>query len=115
MCGRASKALPPLIVRIDVPDDSLGEDLVLVERDEAAQSEWADLLHHDGVGGAVAFKDLVWGGIEWVLTRARIKDKSTIYLVGLDLLDGLFGHSRLLKLGLHDLHGLALHQGLGLG
>ena len=106
---------PPLVVRVDVPDDSLGEDLVLVERDEAAQSEWADLLHHDGVGGAVAFKDLVWGGIEWVLTRARIKDKSTIYLVGLDLLDGLFGHSRLLKLGLHDLHGLALHQGLGLG
>ena len=50
---------PPLVVRVDVPDDSLGEDLVLVERDEAAQSEWADLLHHDGVGGTIAFKDLV--------------------------------------------------------
>ena len=58
MCGRASKALPPLIVRIDVPDDSLGEDLVLVECDEGAQGEGSHLLHHDGVGRTVALEHL---------------------------------------------------------
>lgn len=49
---------PPLIVGVDVPDDALGEDLVLVHGDEGTQGEGGDLLDHDGVGRAVALEDL---------------------------------------------------------
>ena len=41
---------PPLIVRVDVPDDALREDLVLVHGDEQSEGERGQLLHHDGVG-----------------------------------------------------------------
>ena len=41
---------PPLVVRIDVPDDALREDLVLVHGDEQTQGERGQLLHHDRVG-----------------------------------------------------------------
>ena len=41
---------PPLVVRVDVPDDALREDLVLVHGDEESQGERGQLLHHDGVG-----------------------------------------------------------------
>ena len=41
---------PPLVVRVDVPDDALREDLVLVHGDEQSQGERGQPLHHDRVG-----------------------------------------------------------------
>lgn len=41
--------LPPLIVRIDVPDNALGEDLVLIECNDGSKSKRRDLLHHQRV------------------------------------------------------------------
>ena len=49
----------PLVVAVDVPDDTLDEDLVLVHGDERAKSMGSQLGHHDGVGGMVALEDLV--------------------------------------------------------
>jgi len=50
---------PPLVERVDVPDDALDEDLVLVGGDEQAQRERRHLRHQDGVGGPVALEHLV--------------------------------------------------------
>ena len=44
---------PPLVVRVDVPDNTLGEDLVFVHGDEAAQGEGSDGVHHDAVSRPV--------------------------------------------------------------
>lgn len=49
----------PLIERVDVPDDSLCEDLVLVGGDEGAESEWRQLLDHERVSRAVSGEDLM--------------------------------------------------------
>ena len=54
-----TKNLPPLVVGVDVPDDALGEDLVLVHGDEGAQREGGHLLHHDRVGRPVALENLL--------------------------------------------------------
>ena len=43
----------PLVVGVDVPDDALGEDLVLVHGDDGAQREGVHGVHHDGVGWSV--------------------------------------------------------------
>src|ERR1700722_17663786 len=50
---------PPLIKRIDRPDNALREDSVLVERDERAEDCRREQIRKDGVGGAVALEDLV--------------------------------------------------------
>ena len=49
----------PLVVAVDVPEDALHEDFVLVHGKERAEGEGIELVHEDGVGGAVAFEDFV--------------------------------------------------------
>ena len=49
----------PLIERADVPDGALGEDIVLVERDQLAERFRREPLGEDGVGRAVALEDPV--------------------------------------------------------
>eukprot|EP00756_Hemistasia_phaeocysticola_P006610 Hpha_TRINITY_DN13917_c0_g2::TRINITY_DN13917_c0_g2_i1::g.35451::m.35451 len=83
----------PLIVRVDVPDNALHENLVLVHSDKSTQGPRGNLPHHNRGGWAVALEDLV---------RA-------------DLLDLLGALPLLLELLLSLLVGLALHQRLGLG
>ena len=40
----------PLVVAVDVPDNTLGEDLVFVHGDEGAERFRRNVVHHDGVG-----------------------------------------------------------------
>ena len=49
----------PLVETVDVPNDALGEDLVLVESDELAQGRRRQFFGQKGVGGPVAFESLV--------------------------------------------------------
>ena len=49
----------PLVEGVDVPDDALGEDLVLVEGDEGAEGAGGELVGEEGVGGVVALEGLV--------------------------------------------------------
>ena len=51
----------PLVVAVDVPDNALREDLVFVHGDEGAERFRRNVVHHDGVGGLVAFEHLVRG------------------------------------------------------
>jgi len=51
--------LPPLVIRVDVPDAALDEDLVFVHGEQGAQRERGQLLNHDGVAGAVTLEDLL--------------------------------------------------------
>src|SRR5882672_10177164 len=46
----------PLIEGIDVPDHALGEDAVLVERDQLSQRRRGQPVHQNGIGGSIAFK-----------------------------------------------------------
>ena len=50
---------PPLVVGVDVPDDALGEDLLLIHGDHGPQGEGGDHVDHDTVGGSVASELLV--------------------------------------------------------
>ena len=49
---------PPLVEAEDVPDDALGEDFVLVHRNQLTEALGRYLLYQDGVGRPVAFEDL---------------------------------------------------------
>src|SRR6185369_12619696 len=49
----------PLIERIDVPEDTLSEYRVLVERDQLAECFGVELSSQDCVRGTIAFKDAV--------------------------------------------------------
>ena len=49
----------PLVEGVDGPEDALGEDGVLVEGDELAQDLGSEGVGEEGVGGAIAFEDLV--------------------------------------------------------
>ena len=53
LCQLLAELHAPLVVGVDVPDDALGEDLVLVHGDDGAQREGVHGVHHDGVGGSV--------------------------------------------------------------
>ena len=44
---------PPLVEAVDVPDRALGEDFVLVQRDELAQRARVNDVDEDAVGGTV--------------------------------------------------------------
>ena len=46
----------PLVKGVDLPDHALGEDAVLVERDQFAQHFGSEALGEEHVGGAVAFE-----------------------------------------------------------
>ena len=48
----------PLVVAVDVPDDTLDEDLVLVERDERAEGLGRELIAEERVRGLVALEGL---------------------------------------------------------
>lgn len=82
----------PLVVAVDVPDHALGEDLVFVHGDEGAERFRRNVVHHDGVGGLVAFEHLVRG-------------EECDFFFALAVLAEFF-------LGLGE--GLAVHQGFGL-
>ena len=49
----------PLVIGVNVPDDALGEDLLLVHGYQRSQGEGGDHVHHDAVGGSVASELLV--------------------------------------------------------
>ncbi len=53
-----SITLPPLIVTVDVPDDSLDENFVFVSSDEGTQSEGSQFGHNNAIRGFIAFEDL---------------------------------------------------------
>src|SRR5262249_44592736 len=46
----------PLIERVDVPNGSLGEYAVLVQRNQLSERGRGQTIHHDGVGGPIAFE-----------------------------------------------------------
>lgn len=83
---------PPLVEGVDVPDDSLSEDLHLIHNNKGTEGEWSDTLNHDGVGGAVTLKHLV--------------GENTLLLV--------FRHASLGQLSLHLCRSLALNKSLSL-
>lgn len=49
----------PLIEAVDIPDDPLHEDLVLVQRNQAAQGMGCHLPEQEGIAGAVAIEDAI--------------------------------------------------------
>ena len=57
-----------LVVGVDAPDDTLGEDLVLVERDERAERRRCEQREDDAVARAVALEDL---GLDQGVGRVR--------------------------------------------
>src|SRR6266511_4674562 len=46
----------PLIERVDVPDRSLGEYAVLIQRNQLPERGRGQTIHHDGVGRPIAFE-----------------------------------------------------------
>ncbi len=48
-----------LIEAVDVPDDSLYEDLVLIERDQSAERSRREALQHESIAWTIAGKGLV--------------------------------------------------------
>src|SRR5215471_18089831 len=46
----------PLIERVDAPDRSLGEYAVLIQRNQLSKRGRGQAIHHDGVGGPIAFE-----------------------------------------------------------
>ena len=52
---------PPLIEAVDAPNDTLRENLVLVEGKQSSEVMGRDLVHHDGIGGAIAAEAFVRG------------------------------------------------------
>lgn len=90
---RLAQLNAPLVERVDVPDDTLGEDLVLVHGDQRTQRERGHLLDEDRVGRAVSGEDLVRQ----------------------ELLQLVTGHTGLFQLGTGLRLGLAHHQRLRLG
>src|SRR5215813_14982558 len=63
----------PLIERVDVPDGSLGEYAVLVQRNQLSERGRGQTIHHDGVGWPIAFE-------------YPVRDKPIGRAFGLDLL-----------------------------
>lgn len=49
----------PLIKRVDVPDNALGKDTVLIERDEGTQDFGSEFLGQNGIGRPVPLEDPV--------------------------------------------------------
>ncbi len=80
----------PLIVRVDVPNGALHENLVLVEGDERAQSERGDTRQENAIARTIALEDLVLSDLlDLVGRRVRLLH------LGLDLGLCLAGHERL--------------------
>ena len=50
---------PPLVKRVNIPDDALGEHTVLVQRHESAQREGREPLGKHSACGSVALEDSV--------------------------------------------------------
>jgi hypothetical protein len=63
--------------RVDAPDDALGEDLVLVERDERAERRGRHLREEDAAARAVALEDLA---LDERLARARAELRAHVRL-----------------------------------
>src|SRR6516162_1093438 len=59
LCQRLAQFNAPLVERVDVPDNSLGADDMLVERDQLAQRLGCQPVRQNGVGWPVAFKHAV--------------------------------------------------------
>ena len=84
-CEDLAQLNAPLVERVDVPDDTLGEGDVLIVRNQCAQSPRGDLVGQNRGGRAVAQEDLV----------------------GLELIGGTLSY--------HLIASLADHEGLRLG
>merc|ERR1719198_1447338 len=82
----------PLVEAVDVPDDSLHENLMFVHGDESAESVGAQLIEHERVGRLIAREDLV---------RQKFRQRLAL-------------EPRLLELGLRLGRRFALHQRLRL-
>src|SRR5262249_33964405 len=70
----------PLIERVDVPDGSLGESAVLVQRTQLSERGRGQTIHHDGVGGPFAFEPRCGtsqSGVPSALTCSRVFPKAS--------------------------------------
>ena len=47
----------PLIERVDIPDGSLGEDRMFIQRDQLSKNFWCEFFGEDRIRRAVAFED----------------------------------------------------------
>lgn len=54
-----AKLHAPLIKRVDIPDNTLDEDLVLVHGNQGTKRGWSEFLKQDRVGRLVAQEDTV--------------------------------------------------------
>ena len=50
----------PLVERVNVPEDSLSEDLVLIKRNQTSERTWRELLKQDRIRRSITCKDFVW-------------------------------------------------------
>lgn len=62
----------PLVERVDIPNHSLNEDLVLIHRNQSSQGTRGQLLEHDRVGGLVATEHLVGCNLIHLRSRQRL-------------------------------------------
>src|ERR1700722_17400743 len=79
---RLAELHAPLVEAIDVPDRALGEDAVLIERDQLAERLWRQTVEQNHIGRPVALEEPVWDEPIWRSLR-------------LDLLGGLAERQRL--------------------
>lgn len=59
LCKLLAKLHSPLVIGVDIPDYSLGKDLVLVHSYHSSQGERSHQVHHDAVGGPITSKFFV--------------------------------------------------------
>ena len=59
-CKLFTKLNSPLVKGVNIPDGSLSENLHFVHGNQGSQCARGELLEHEGVGGTVSLKDLVW-------------------------------------------------------
>src|SRR5207244_13071335 len=63
----------PLVERIDMPDRTLNEDLVLIECDQLAQRLRCQSLHQNGVRRAIALESPVRNLEGWYAMRRNLR------------------------------------------
>lgn len=89
LCQGLAQLNAPLIERVDVPNDTLSEDLVLVCGDESSQCEWSQLLDNNRICWTIAGKDFVWNEIlQFLSLHAGLLQIATSLLLGLAKSEG---------------------------
>jgi len=74
LCELLAQLNSPLIVRVDVPDDSLNKDLVLIHGNQASQDEGGEFGVHNGVGGFVSSESLFVASVEQLASSLSFPD-----------------------------------------